>query len=610
MGSARRNKSFEAEQARRDSKEFGLSRLDATGIGLGYETTPRAPIKTTDKTLINTTWKLPAIAATTTNSALATTFENGDVIDGVTLSTGDRILIKNQTAGSENGIYIVNATGTPTRASDFDDGFDSIAGVSVIVEEGTTNADTFWFLSTNNPITLDTTSLTFTEFTSGGSQTPWTLDIDGDGFDLKDLSNIEFRNTTGTPASSVPNINVASSGDMVFNVANTDQFFFQVDGTSAAQLLDGELEIRSTFGTATTGPQLSILNNDSGIIDNDRVGLLSYRALNSTPAETQYGSIELQAKDVTAGTEDAQMTFSVMKAGIQSVMLALAGESAEVVISAGADVLRPSSDGGKELGTSSKHWDDVFSETFTLKDTGGNTTGSATTIYATTSGMILNVPAGRGSSFKINNVEEYRFNGTEIDMNGNDIIDISNLEFTPQTTSPNTNAPHMTVTATGNIRISAVDSDTITLLNGNGTFSFSDGEVAARNTNGPETLILENTSTASAGTVAGTLSLKRKNDALSVKEYGKIETVADVVTSGSEQGTMTLGVATGTSGAIVTGIEIEGSSGSTTLLGFYNTTPVVQPSHIVDADGTLADITTKFNQLLADLAGQGLQAAS
>ena len=74
MGSARRNKSFEVEQARRDSKNFGLSRLDASGIGLGYETTPRAPIKTLNKTLINTTWKLPAISATTTNSALATTF--------------------------------------------------------------------------------------------------------------------------------------------------------------------------------------------------------------------------------------------------------------------------------------------------------------------------------------------------------------------------------------------------------------------------------------------------------------------------------------------------------------------------------------------------------
>lgn len=50
--------------------------------------------------------------------------------------------------------------------------------------------------------------------------------------------------------------------------------------------------------------------------------------------------------------------------------------------------------------------------------------------------------------------------------------------------------------------------------------------------------------------------------------------------------------------------------GSGTKLGFYGTTPASQPAHIADADGTLADITTKFNALLAQIAATGLQAAS
>jgi len=101
--------------------------------------------------------------ATTTNGDLATAYENGDTVDGVVLNTGDRILLKNQTTGSEDGIYTVNASGAPTRAKDFDTSTDARSGSLVLVQEGTTNADTIWQLTTNAPITLGSTSLTFTQ---------------------------------------------------------------------------------------------------------------------------------------------------------------------------------------------------------------------------------------------------------------------------------------------------------------------------------------------------------------------------------------------------------------------------------------------------------------
>lgn len=80
--------------------------------------------------------------ATTGAGTLATSFENGDSIDGVTLVTGDRILIKDQSTASENGIYVVNASGAPTRATDFDSvtPVDEINGAWVSVQEGTANA--------------------------------------------------------------------------------------------------------------------------------------------------------------------------------------------------------------------------------------------------------------------------------------------------------------------------------------------------------------------------------------------------------------------------------------------------------------------------------------
>jgi hypothetical protein len=106
--------------------------------------------------------------ATTAPGTLASSFENGDTIDGVVLVTGDRILIKNQASGAENGVYTVNASGAPTRSTDADTDAEVTAMMTVPVSEGTANLDTYWMLTTNDPIVLDTTSLVFSNFISIG----------------------------------------------------------------------------------------------------------------------------------------------------------------------------------------------------------------------------------------------------------------------------------------------------------------------------------------------------------------------------------------------------------------------------------------------------------
>ncbi len=113
------------------------------------------------------------VAASTANGALATDFENGDVLDGVTLATGDRFLLKNQTAGEENGPYTAEATGAPTRATDFNVSAEAIRGATFLVIGGTKNANTVWMHTTTGAVTLDTTSLTFTQMGSAGKQTLW-----------------------------------------------------------------------------------------------------------------------------------------------------------------------------------------------------------------------------------------------------------------------------------------------------------------------------------------------------------------------------------------------------------------------------------------------------
>lgn len=106
-------------------------------------------------------WKQPVRAATTATGTLATAYFNGQSIDGVVLATGDRVLIKNQATGAENGIYTVNAAGAPTRAVDADGGTELAPGTAVTVLEGTTNGDKVYLLTTDGAVTIGTTAQTW-----------------------------------------------------------------------------------------------------------------------------------------------------------------------------------------------------------------------------------------------------------------------------------------------------------------------------------------------------------------------------------------------------------------------------------------------------------------
>ena len=146
-------------------------------------------------------FKSPVTVATTANITLS----GEQTIDGVLTST-DRVLVKNQTAGEDNGIY-VSAAGAWARATDFDTSSKAQSSALVLVREGTAKANTMWQLTTNDPITLDTTSLVFTEFVGGGSQTPWASLIDAA---TNTLDNVGKINDDGTHFSENEFMNLAN----------------------------------------------------------------------------------------------------------------------------------------------------------------------------------------------------------------------------------------------------------------------------------------------------------------------------------------------------------------------------------------------------------------
>ena len=113
--------------------------------------------------------KEPVRVASTANVAVANGLENGDTVDGVTIATGDRVLLKDQSTATENGIYVAVASGAASRATDMDASSEAIGGAFVWVNEGSVGADTQWVITTNDPITLGSTSITWTQF-SGSAQ--------------------------------------------------------------------------------------------------------------------------------------------------------------------------------------------------------------------------------------------------------------------------------------------------------------------------------------------------------------------------------------------------------------------------------------------------------
>ena len=115
------------------------------------------------------------IAATTGNITISTALNNGDTLDGVSLSTNDRVLVKDQSSASENGIYIVGSS--PARADDLAAGADA-AGMFTFVEQGTVNADNGFVCTSNKgSAVVGTNNLAFAQFSGAGQITA------GDGLD-------------------------------------------------------------------------------------------------------------------------------------------------------------------------------------------------------------------------------------------------------------------------------------------------------------------------------------------------------------------------------------------------------------------------------------------
>lgn len=153
----------------------GTAATDAATVGQVQAAATGLDIKASARAA--TTANVGTYAATGGTSGRGQLTACPNTIDGVTLVANNRILVKNHGTAAANGIYVVTTVGTGAngvwdRATDFDSDSEVTPNAFVFVEEGTTNADTGWVLTTNGPITLggsSGTSLAWTQFTGNGS---------------------------------------------------------------------------------------------------------------------------------------------------------------------------------------------------------------------------------------------------------------------------------------------------------------------------------------------------------------------------------------------------------------------------------------------------------
>ena len=248
------------------------------------------------------------VAATTGNITISTALNNGDTLDGVSLSTNDRVLVKDQSTASENGIYIVGSS--PARADDLAAGADA-AGMFTFVEQGTVNADN-GFVRTSNKgsAVVGTNNLSFAHFSGAGQFTA------GDGLDksantlsvdLKSYGGIVIESTemaVDLSASSITGTLAVSDGGTGATSASAARTALGLAIGTNVQAYDADLDALSGCQSGAASALASLTSTEVAILDGATV---TTSELNVMDGGTSATSTTLATADRMVMNDNATM---------------------------------------------------------------------------------------------------------------------------------------------------------------------------------------------------------------------------------------------------------------------------------------------------------------
>ena len=299
-----------------------------------------------DSSIAGLTWKNSTAVATTANGTLATAFAAGQVVDGYTLVLGDRILIKNQTTGTENGIYVVTA-GAPTRATDADTGAE-LNHATVFVEHGTAQAATAWTVNNATTPVVGTDVISFVQFNGASSvvagvglaKTGNTIDVnlgagivelptDEVGIDLYSTVNALRLTTDGSTASTATDAKLT----LVLKATNagitqdSNGLYIPAAGVLNSMLLHSSMGLNADSGSGTLnlGDTMYIVGTSTqgiGVTVASAGATSTYTVTAADAAYAQKGVASFDTNDFTvtagavsiktAGVDNAQLAHSVI----------------------------------------------------------------------------------------------------------------------------------------------------------------------------------------------------------------------------------------------------------------------------------------------------------
>src|SRR5210317_108368 len=186
--------------------------------------------------------------ATTANITLSGT----QTIDGVALSVGDRVLVKNQTTASENGIYVVASSGW-SRATDADENAEVTSGMFTFIEQGSVNSDTGFVLTTDGAITVGSTDLDFTLFSASGTLIAGDgLSKNGDTLEVNVANGLQIASDNVELASSVAGDGLTFSSGVIDVVGTSNRIDVSANAIDISTSYIGQTSIIE-LGTITTG---------------------------------------------------------------------------------------------------------------------------------------------------------------------------------------------------------------------------------------------------------------------------------------------------------------------------------------------------------------------
>ncbi len=248
-------------------------------------------------------------------------------VDGTSLALRDRVLVTAQTTGSENGIYYVTtvgagSNGTWARSLDADATGEIKAGTIIMITEGTTYADTQWKLTTDDPITVGSTTMTFVR---AGNAAYGTFAVSGQNSIVADQIGDTLTLVAGT--------NVAlTTDDSTDTLTVTPSLTPALTSATFTNTSTGDtLLLTTTEDSSTAAPVITLKRNSSSPADADYLGQLKFKGENDADQEVVYVKITGKIQDASDGTEDGLLEFANSKAGSNNINMRLRSDSLQLL---------------------------------------------------------------------------------------------------------------------------------------------------------------------------------------------------------------------------------------------------------------------------------------